>query len=1144
MNRVAFPRLLVVISVSVLLITVALAAASVQAQDGSPPPTSSPSIICFVSDDRTSCVDRSLPLTQSMTDQVRSLIEAMLIGPTPIEKTSGARSALPTETQLHDVSVIDDRVSIDLIFPDAFLISLTAAQVEDVNEQFRVTFTPINLKRIDINARDAQGNYQPLSTFLAPIPIPHKEPLAQASLQEKPRALEEGTSSVARVGLTGKTVFVSAGHGWKWVSSQSQYRTQRPVYPLSPYPAGQGIVEDFNNAEAVNQYLMQYLRNAGADGWTVRERDLNTNMIIVDDASANFSTQGAWDSGTGGYAGGYHWTTTVNANATATATWSFTPLVTGTYAVYVWYPYPVFTRTIDAHYFIDHAGGTTPITISQARDTDNWRFIGQYPFYGGQAARLRLTNQSSTPDLIVLADAVRIGGGMADTPAPDAPVISNKPRWEEQAWTYAKWIGLPDVNGLSDVIVRPIYSEWEKASGEDAVYISWHTNGYNGYNTVARGTETYIHSFQPTPGSSTLQNFIHTELINDIHTGWDPTWPDRGQRADDLGELRLLSTMPGVLIENGYHDNPQDVEALKDPRFNQLSARAIYHGLVKYWHSIDPNVPLTFLPEPPTHLIVRNTGTGQVTLNWQPGPTDGSGPLGDAATAYRVYTSTDGFGWSNAIDVASTAYTLTSLLPNQLIFVRVTGVNDGGESLPTPVLAARVARSGLASMLIVYGFDRIDRYGDIQQNDSPEGYSRRMFLDRINRFDTIIQHADAITLPFDSVQHAAVSDGSIGLGSYSIVDWIAGEEQTPFTSLNANDQTYLTGFLNNGGALFISGAEIGYELQGTPFYANTLRASFVADDANTYAMNPQSGGIFAGLGPINFDDSTHGTYDVDFPDVFNPINGATTALVYNTGGPAAIQFATGPCMRLVYSGVPFETIYPDTLRRSFMARLIDYLDDCLPGNFDTTIASPIDGSIINSMPGFNGAASSNATGVQVSIKRISDTTFYSGSAFVPGSEIWLAANGSAAWSYALPALNDGAYALRARAIASGWITDSTPAAVTFTLDRIAPLTPAIITPTGNISIVAVAPTFVWAGGGDPNRFEIELDGVSHLLNNPALRATIVVTDGLHHWRVRAFDAANNVSGWSALSQFSTSSLKTYLALISNNFAGEQPPIVW
>ena len=114
----------------------------------------------------------------------------------------------------------------------------------------------------------------------------------------------------------------------------------------------------------------------------------------------------------------------------------------------------------------------------------------------------------------------------------------------------------------------------------------------------------------------------------------------------------MLSTMPGVLIENGFHDNPTDVEAMKDPRFLQLSARAIYHGLVNYWHAIDPNVPLVYLPEPPQQVTMRNTGGGQITIEWQPGPTDGSGPLGDAATSYRVYTSTDGFGWSNPIDVS------------------------------------------------------------------------------------------------------------------------------------------------------------------------------------------------------------------------------------------------------------------------------------------------------------------------------------------------------------------------------------------------------------------------------------------------------------------------------------------------------------
>jgi hypothetical protein len=506
--------------------------------------------------------------------------------------------------------------------------------------------------------------------------------------------------------------------------------------------------------------------------------------------------------------------------------------------------------------------------------------------------------------------------------------VSNKPRWEEQSRQYAKWVGLPNVDDTNDVIVRPIYSEWEKEAGEDAVYIAWHTNGYTGYNTLARGTETYIHSFEPTTNSNLLQNYVHSALLGEIQSGWEATWPDRGKKTQDLGELRLLESMPGVLIENGYHDNPTDVEAMKDPRFLQLSARAVYHGLVNYWHAVDPNVPLVYLPEPPQKAMMRNSGVGQITIEWQPGPIDGGGPLGDAATSYRVYTSRDGFGWSNPIEVATTSYTLTGLAPNQLIYAKITGVNAGGESFASPVLAARAAFFDPAHMLIVYGFDRIDRLGDTKQNDPPEGYSRRVFVDRINRFDAIIQHAEVITLPFDSAQQAAVSSGAIGLGSYTIVDWIAGENQAPFPALTANDQTALTNFLNGGGALFISGSEIGYELQGTPFYANTLRASYVADDAQTYTANPTAGGIFNGLGAINFDDGSHGMYDVDYADVFAPGSGAISALVYNTAS-AVVQYANG-CMRLVYSGIPFETIYPRAARQNVMTRVISFLGACLP----------------------------------------------------------------------------------------------------------------------------------------------------------------------------------------------------------------------
>ena len=883
--------------------------------------------LTFIVATAVSCANRpELTATITPTDQVRALIEAMLAGPTSAEQAQGRQSVLPVEAKLADVRVIDQQATVDLDLPPAYLDTLTDLQSEAINQQFNLTLLPFNFTWLAVNARAATGEYRLISAFVKTPPQPHKEILpAPASLPSTAiSSLEAGPG--ARPGLSGKTVFVSAGHGWNWNATFGTYKTQRPVYPTSPYPAGEGIIEDFNNAELVNQYLLKYLSNSGAGTWTVRERDLNTAMLIIDNASANFTTQGAWSSDSGGQAGTYRFAAITGA-ATATATWTFTPTTSADYAVYVWFPNIATTRAPDAHYFIEHAGGTTPFTLTQTRDSNNWRFIGDFPFYGGQAGRVRLTNQSAAGRAIVLADAVRIGGGRGDV-ALSSALISNKPRWEEQASQYAKWVGQPDAGVVSDVWLRPRYAEWEKETGEDAVYISWHTNGASGY-TTARGTETYIY-LTPTAGSATLQNAVHTELLSAIRTSWDASWPDRGQLQRDLGEVGQLSTMPGVLIENGFHDNPIDVEALKDPRFMQLSARAVYHGLVKYWNSIDPTVPLIYLPEPPTHFVAQNSGAGQVTLSWQPGPIDGNGPLGDAATAYRVYASLDGFGWDDGVPVVGTAYTRAGLAPNQLLYFKITGVNLGGESFATPVLAARVAATGAARILIVYGFDRIDRFGDLQQNDPPEGLSRRVFLDRMNRYDYIIQHADAITRPFDSAQHAAISDQTLGLGRYRVIDWIAGEEQPPFPALTAADQTLLGDFSNAGGALLISGAEIGWALQGTPFYANTLRASFVSDDANTYTLNSVAGSIFEGLGAISFDDSAHGVYDVDRPDAFNPIGPATAALVYNNAaGAAAAQYANG-CSRLVYSGVPFETIYPAAARRAVIGRAIEFLSACVP----------------------------------------------------------------------------------------------------------------------------------------------------------------------------------------------------------------------
>src|SRR5688500_3001687 len=72
--------------------------------------------------------------------------------------------------------------------------------------------------------------------------------------------------------LSGKTVYVSAGHGFAWTGSA--WRTQRGNT--------NSIVEDLVSTEAVAQYLVPYLHAMGAYVVTVREPDLRSDGVIVD----------------------------------------------------------------------------------------------------------------------------------------------------------------------------------------------------------------------------------------------------------------------------------------------------------------------------------------------------------------------------------------------------------------------------------------------------------------------------------------------------------------------------------------------------------------------------------------------------------------------------------------------------------------------------------------------------------------------------------------------------------------------------------------------------------------------------------------------------------------------------------------------
>jgi len=1118
------------------------------------------SSVCFYRDHQLTCLDRlGAQAVGSPDEQARVLMQALVDGPSAAERALGLRSALPSGAQLADVAVRGDAVTVKLVLPESFLRGGFAGGFdplisEEINEQIIKTLYPVKSLKFNVLAqdpRDPAGAFKPLSYFLFEPPLTRKSKAAIT----RPSTLDTRYSTGA---LAGKAVYLSAGHGWYWHDSKS-WQTQR--YAQGSYQ----IIEDMNNAEVVNQYLVQYLRNAGADVWPAREHDMSAQEMIVAADQPGYSATGVWgNSTTTGYSGTCHYTNTVMSGATATATWTFTPTVSGVYIVRVWYATPgALTRAPDAQFFVAHAGGTTEVRVNQQMHGNTWRAIGAFPFAANAPGQVILTNHSDVPGAYVIADSVRVGGGTG-TGHVHSP--SGKPRWEQAARYWAEYQGAPasvyapegcvDYYGpgttelCQDVTARPRYAEWERELSEDSVYLSWHSNGYNG---SVRGTESYIYNDGFTPGSDQLQYWVHSALVADIRAGWDSAWMDRGMKQANLGEVRLLSTMPGALFEIAFHDQADDADALKDPRFAQLTARAMYKGIVRYF-SETQSIPLAILPEPPQNFSVRNTGPGQVMISWRPSPTDTTGLLGDAATGYRVYTSTDGFSWDAGAPVAGTAFTLAGLLTDQLVFVRVAATNSGGESFPTPIAAARVASSGPASVLIVNGYERIDRWMDVLRCDTPSANcpNLRIWPAQMNDQSYVIQHGAAITLPFDSAVRGAVDRGDVALSAYDIVDWIAGQEQTPApiptgtseVALTQAERDALAAFLSSGRGLFLSGAEVAFDLatnaRDLSFLTGTLRALYALDDANTLTVTPSSGGILSGLASFGFGDGAQGSYAVGYPDVLTPTNGATATLSYvsGAGGAAGIEYANG-CERLVYFGFPFETIYPAATRQAVMARVMSFLNACQRHPPIATILSPAYGGFYNSRPAIHGAVGDYVQVDHVDVAVVQITAplrFLTGASWVT-SETWLSATGGATWAFTPTlSLDDGPYAIWARAWNSSGLSSTQKAVVSFTMDTISPTAPVPLTPTLGVTVTSLTVTLVFSPSLDANGvagYNVLVDGVLYVTARTSLTLAALPV-GTHTWSVRAFDAAGNVSEWPEAATFATKLCLIYMPIIARD----------
>jgi N-acetylmuramoyl-L-alanine amidase len=759
--------------------------------------------------------------------------------------------------------------------------------------------------------------------LLALISLPPAELRAQAPLQSRLRP--PGA-------LSGKTVFLSPGHGFYYHSTLG-WITQRGN--------SNGVVEDFLTAELTNQYLAAYLENAGADVWTCRDRCFSTVEVIVDNGDAGYSESGTWlDTSSGGYGGdGRYAAGTAAEDALAV----FTPAIptSGLYPLYVYFN-AGSNRSDSVLVTVKHAGGRADVRVNQQRDGYTWRYVGTFWWSAGSSQQVLVSNLSETRNLgrVVIADAVRIGGGMGSEPPNGGGPTSGRRRADECSVYWARYQGAPasvynpsaDGDASDDVTCRPRYAEFESEPGEDSVYVSVHSNAGGG-----TGTETYMYLDGSPAGSPALRDEVHAQVVSTLRALWDPAWTDRGTKTADFGELRLLDSMPGILVEIAFHDNPADAADELDPRFRRIVARGIYQGIARHFGG--PVVVL--LPEPPEKLAARVSGTSAL-LSWEDPPSGpAAGGAGDAIS-YRVYSSPNGFNFDGGTVFNNTSAVISGLPRGVVRFFRVTAVNPGGESFPSPVAAVRVPEDPAApKVLVVDGFDRLDASVNLEVNESSAlGIVQRQRLDRrANSLDYVLEHLLALDsarwdLEVHSASHEAVADGVLPLADYDLVDWFVGRDAVADDAFNPTERSRLDAYLATGGALFLSGEDIGLDLAvsssaaARAFFTDRLKADLVRDDAAARDL--------ASAGPLAFtpqesfvlSDGTVGVYAAQRPDVYTPLGGASAALLYPSGEAGAVQFRGS--YRLVHLAFPFETVALPGARDLLGERAVEFLLDAPP----------------------------------------------------------------------------------------------------------------------------------------------------------------------------------------------------------------------
>ena len=607
----------------------------------------------------------------------------------------------------------------------------------------------------------------------------------------------------ADMGLPQRHLAVCPSHGIRYNNNTGKWDWQRPNLFCTN--------EDIFTQSFMLPYIIPMLENAGAYIFTPRERDIQTNEVIVDNDLSNGSLyidegnrKRKWKtSSEKGFGlnksylndgenpfnmGSARVIATEKKSDKAFAEWIPSIPETGEYAVYVSYQsYP--NSVTDAKYLVFHKGGITEFSVNQQIGGGTWVYLGTFEFDKGRSATgmVILTNQSKEKGM-VSADAVRFGGGKGNIVR--GGTVSGKARFLEGARYSAQWAGMPytvyasrkgENDYAEDINVRSlmvnylaggsVFNPNQNGLGVPLeMYLSLHTDaGHSREDNIIGSLGIYTTDFnngQLNAGtdrytSRDLSDILLTQLKSDLQNTYQSSWTRRSLRDANYSETR----MPGVastIIELLSHQNFADMKWGHDPNFKFTASRAIYKGILKYI-SQQHSRPYVVQPLPVTNFSIQfGEKKNTLELGWI-GQED---PLEPTASPkeYVVYTRMGNGGFDNGTLVKSPHHSL-KIEPGIIYSFKVAAVNRGGESFPSEILAAYKAPNETDKVLIVNAFDRISGPAVINTANSA-GFDLNRDPGVPYLYNTSFTGAQQV---FDRRQGGKEGKGSLGYGEEELV---------------------------------------------------------------------------------------------------------------------------------------------------------------------------------------------------------------------------------------------------------------------------------------------------------------------------------------------------------------------------------------